>query len=341
MRTFMRLAIVLGIIAALVGASAARERSDQRRIRIKKPWSPEKYAGYDIPAGPGAFQSTATVDTYTVVHYDFETKNWQGWTRRDNAAQQGGFFHVDDFAGLGGGVHGLLAPIQGTKSMWCGVRPNPNDPYVCNWEYAPGYGNNWDQNLATAISVTGPLTLSYHLVYDTEPGYDFVRVQNADYPSMDEVINWQDLAVYTGSGDTVASHTIYTTRAQHEAPFPFRVGQCVERPGRPVEHGRGVHPGRAAYIRTRHRQLRGLRNRARRVQSLGLVEGRDALRLRHVLGRPKQPDRQGPLQRQLHEPDNVLRRLLLAKRRPGFLALPYPLLQDAQSIQGAGARMST
>jgi hypothetical protein len=221
MRTFVRVVIVFGVIAALVGASAAREGSDQRRIRIKKPWSSERYAGYDAAAAPGAFEATAAVDTYAVVNYDFETKNWQGWTRRDCTAQRGMFFHVDDFAGLGGGVHGLLAPIQGTKSMWCGVRPNPNDPYVCNWQDAPGYGNDWDQNLAVGITVTGPLTLSYRLVYDTEPGYDFVRVQNADRPHLWEEVNWQDLAVYTGSGDTTASHTIYTALSSTKLRFHF------------------------------------------------------------------------------------------------------------------------
>ena len=62
----------------------------------------------------------------------------------DNTAQVDTFFHVDDFAGLGGGDFGRLVPIEGTKSLWCGTPPG-DDFYMCSWFNAPGYGNGWNQ----------------------------------------------------------------------------------------------------------------------------------------------------------------------------------------------------
>ena len=211
-------AMILGLVIALAGSLDGREKVD-RKIHVKQQWSQDQYAGPDNPTVPDAYRTSATVDTYTVVNYDFELKNWQGWTRRDNTAQRGTFFHVDDFAGLGGGDFGRLVPIEGTKSMWCGVRPDAGDPYVCNWIKAPGYGNDWDQSLTSeTLHFTGAITFSYHLVHDTEPDNDFVRVEyDAGYWGSD----WQELAAYTGVGDTVASHTIYTTRRATKLRFHF------------------------------------------------------------------------------------------------------------------------
>jgi hypothetical protein len=218
MKRILAGAMILGLVVAITGSVGGREKPD-KKIRIKQQWSQDQYSGADIPSALEAYHTSATVDTYTVVSYDFELKNWQGWTRRDNTAQRGTFFHVDDFAGLGGGDFGRLVPIEGTKSMWCGVRPNTGDPYVCNWIKAPGYGNDWDQSLTTeTLHFTGAVTFSYRLAYDTEPDYDFVRVEydNGYWGS-----DWQELAAYSGVGDTVASHVIYTTRHATKLRFHF------------------------------------------------------------------------------------------------------------------------
>jgi len=62
--------------------------------------------------------------------------------------------------------------------MWCSVRANPADPYMCGWEAAPGYGENWVQDLRTdAFSFAGMITLSYHGIFDSEAGYDYTYVQ--------------------------------------------------------------------------------------------------------------------------------------------------------------------
>ena len=66
--------------------------------------------------------------------YDFEQIDWQGWTRVDNTAPGDTCFHVDDFAGLGGGTYGRLVPLEGAKSLWCGARPGATAGwYTCNW----------------------------------------------------------------------------------------------------------------------------------------------------------------------------------------------------------------
>jgi len=82
-----------------------------------------KEAAPDIPGYEPRASIVAAVDTYCIASYNFEQMNWQGWTRIDNTEQKGWFFHVDDFAGLSGGSHGGLVPLEGAKSMWCGVKP--------------------------------------------------------------------------------------------------------------------------------------------------------------------------------------------------------------------------
>ncbi len=124
---------------------------------------------------------------------------------------------MDDFAGLGGGSHGLLAPIEGTKSMWCGTRPDENDRYLCSWYDAPGYGNGWNQRLTTgALGFTGAIYLSYHIVWDSEPDYDYTRVE---YDAGNDT--WQEVIAYTGTGDTVASHFLAIPRARTKLRFHF------------------------------------------------------------------------------------------------------------------------
>ena len=147
----------------------------------------------------------AAVDTYCIASYDFEQMNWQGWTRVDNTEQKDTFFHVDDFAGLGGGSHGRLVPVEGTKSMWCGIKPGAGfDDYLCSWEAEPGYGNNWDQRLTAWVQEETLVEFSYHLACDTEEGKDVVT---AGW-EMDG--HYIILATYSGTVDTVASHSIDT-----------------------------------------------------------------------------------------------------------------------------------
>jgi hypothetical protein len=209
--------VVACVIAALAGSAAAREPLKQD-LRIYRSEQPPQPGEFDEFLDPGLREFTeAVVDTYCIAWYTFEQMNWQGWTRLDATAQRGDFWHVDDFAGLGGGSYGGLVPIEGTKSMWCGVRPSTTDPYLCSWYDAPGYGNYWNQSLGTgSFSFAGTVTLSYRMHYDSEPDYDYTRVEY-DAGGGD----WRQIAEYTGAGDTIASHVIALTQARTKLRFHF------------------------------------------------------------------------------------------------------------------------
>ncbi|MGD1048675.1 MAG: hypothetical protein ABR899_08005, partial [Candidatus Krumholzibacteriaceae bacterium] len=212
------LVLILGVcfVALLIGSVSARETVVNPGLRVMK--AADNNAG-DTTTDPGlrGLYETAAVDTYCLVWYTFEQMNWQGWTRVDNTAQAGTFWHVDDFAGLGGGSFGRLHAIQGTKSMWCGARPNLGDPYLCSWLRAPGYGNSWSQNLGTdPFSFVGTIRLKFHCKYDSEPDYDFTHVQ---YDAGSN--NWQAIADYTAHGDTVGDYVLNLTQARTKIRFHF------------------------------------------------------------------------------------------------------------------------
>ena len=162
--------------------------------------------------------AAAAADTYCVVWYDFEVADWQGWTGIDNTAQEGTFFHVDDFAGLGGGSSGRLVPIDGDKSMWCGVRPGGEfDDYICSWETAPGYGDNWNQEMMGLVFLrTGKFSISFSLVNDTEPDYDNLYLEYIPFDG-----GWESLDRFTGVVDTLYEKTVYTALAATKIRFKF------------------------------------------------------------------------------------------------------------------------
>ena len=212
-KTIFFLILILSL-SILVGSARGREQVRQRipvravqHERYLELLDPELRPEYTI----------AEVDTYTLVYYDFDYMDWQGWTRVDNNAEVDTFFHADNFDGLGGGDFGRLVPLEGSKSIWCGSRPDdePYD-YLCHWGKAPGYGNSWNQWLATdVIVINSPTTFTYKLSIDTESDWDYLYVEYSD-----QLDNWVELAVYDGRLDTVASHDIYN-RARTKLRFRF------------------------------------------------------------------------------------------------------------------------
>jgi hypothetical protein len=211
------LVLLLGVcfVALLIGSVAARDVANPG-LRPAQAWSESDNSQLNDPGLRGLYEEAA-VDTYCLVWYTFEQMNWQGWTKSDETAQKGTFFHVDDFAGLGGGSYGGLIPLEGSKSMWCGARPSTTDPYLCSWYDAPGYGNGWNQMLRTnGFNFVGSITLSFKMYYDSEPDYDFTRVE---YDAGGG--NWQMVAEYTGTGDTVASYFLALTQARTKLRFHF------------------------------------------------------------------------------------------------------------------------
>ena len=162
--------------------------------------------------------SAAAVDSYCIVWFDFEPNTWQGWTRVDNTAQIGTWFHCDDFNGLSGGFAGRLVAIEGTQSAWCGARPTDGPfEYMCAWERAPGYGNNWNQSLKTGqITFAGILHLSYHGVFDSEDGWDYTYVE---YDAGND--NWVRFQSWDGIVDTIITHDIPMTKNKTKLRFNF------------------------------------------------------------------------------------------------------------------------
>ena len=207
------------LVVSMISISGAKDLKKEQ-VRFYRPNYEE--TGLDIPGyEPRPMLTAAAADTYCVVWYDFESQDWQSWTQVDNTAQKGTFFHVDDFAGLGGGTFGRLVPIEGDKSVWCGARPTGGD-YACSWESAPGYGNNWIQCFEVdAFTHELGLLVSYHIVNDTESEWDFVYFEHSDWYD-DGGYNWEIQATYNGVIDTVVTHEISTARARSKLRFRFQ-----------------------------------------------------------------------------------------------------------------------
>ena len=93
MRRLFSVVVCLSILCILFADAQARD-AVRPEYRISRYWSPEQYAGYLSELDPGlrGMYSSAAVDTYNIVWYDFEDNNWQGWTQVDNHAQAGTFF---------------------------------------------------------------------------------------------------------------------------------------------------------------------------------------------------------------------------------------------------------
>ena len=205
------------LVVSLISISGAKDTKKEQARFYRPNYEAD---GMDIPGYETRTNLTAAAaDTYCIVWYDFEGMDWQSWTQVDNTAQKGVFFHVDDFAGLGGGTFGRLVPIEGAKSVWCGARPTGD--YSCSWASAPGYGNNWTQcfEVDAFIHEMG-LSVSYHIVNDTESDWDFVYFEHSDWYI--DGPNWEIQATYDGVIDTVVTHEISTARARSKLRFRFQ-----------------------------------------------------------------------------------------------------------------------
>jgi hypothetical protein len=169
--------------------------------------------------------ATAATETTFLGFWDFDSGSGgcdpQGWVSADITAQTGDYIHVDDFAGLGGGISGLLAPLEGAQSLWCGTRPDDASPFICGYVTAPGYGNNWNQSFcsATCLSVTGDVQIHFSFMWDSEPGYDATALQ------VDECDDqWMEIYGNLGVWDGVGTDTLSIAVADslHDGALRFR-----------------------------------------------------------------------------------------------------------------------
>ena len=217
---FMRHALALILACTLLGAVFADAPAREARrtdYRILRNWTHDEFAAEDVEIPeylvPQLFTSS-TIDTYTIVYFDFEFRNWQGWTSIDQTAVPDTFWHVEDYAEPG--LAGLPGPVEGTKSAWCGAPPGPFE-YMCLWVAAPGYGNSWDQRLVTdPVYFNGFLRLSYHGRFDSEPGCDRTTVEYDVGGG-----NWVEFAEYDGLLDTVAVHDLHLSQYATKLRFHF------------------------------------------------------------------------------------------------------------------------
>jgi len=212
MRT-VKSVIVLIVICILVASGTYAMDLRDRDLRYTKTYNEET----DYPeARDPLLHSSAAIDTFCIVWFDFEFMDWQGWTSTDNTSQVDTFFHVDDFAGLGGGDFERLFPLEGTKSLWCGARPGA-DFYMCSWGSAPGYGNGWRQIVhSDVIPFTGVLTWSFKCVVDSEPDYDYTFIE---YDSGNN--NWIEIASYDGVDSLIVVEQLLLAQTATKLRFRF------------------------------------------------------------------------------------------------------------------------
>jgi len=213
--------IVLLIILVVAGGVFARDTvKPEPQIRVDLP------AASRLDAGPGAMQSNraAAQGTTWLAYYNFDSGPncvTEGWTSLDLTAQTHVFTHVDDFAGLGGGISGGLVPLEGTQSMWCGARPDAADIVLCGYSRLPGYGNGWAQALCTAgcLAVSDSVAINFAIRWDSEPDYDATWLQ------VDECDDqWSDIYGGIGTWDGNGSDTLSVAVADtvHSGTLRFR-----------------------------------------------------------------------------------------------------------------------
>jgi hypothetical protein len=173
------LAIIFAVTAFATIASAKKVES--QRLQFKSVARPDAPMPPELGGQIGALRSAAATDTFVLLDEDFNSSNGDignlpGWSSADVTDQLEAFFHVADATELDGGTWGALLPLNGTKSMWCGVDASTAIPY-CGYSYLPGYGNGWDQILESTSVGGDSIRLQYNVFWDSEPGYDGTVVE--------------------------------------------------------------------------------------------------------------------------------------------------------------------
>jgi len=181
------------VFSLLVGGTAFAKGTQGRLANYKFVETPQEPV--NAPEIGGSMFRAAAANTVVLGWWQFDgpggLPDKQGWTEHDMTVQPFKYFHVD---GSGGAPCNAITPVNGTKSMWCGQWATTATPW-CGWATLPGYGSNWNQSLETTISTV--TTVSYTIVWDSEPGYDFTYVEWWDPVNH----NWvADVTVNAGAG---------------------------------------------------------------------------------------------------------------------------------------------
>ena len=216
-------------IALLAAPSEAASRQ-KRASKLPKPHSPTgSPVSLDAPSFDAGRQAAGAADTTILGEWDFDSSgscSYENWTSHD-LTEPGQHWHVDDFAGLGGGITGVLNPLEGNQSLWLGERASTTDPELCNYAALPGYGNSWWQTFCTVDcqSVSGDVLIDFLVSWDSEPSYDGWLIE---YDHCDG--NWEIVpgtcpggGCTSGTGvDSLTQHLI--AAADHSGSLRIRFG---------------------------------------------------------------------------------------------------------------------
>jgi hypothetical protein len=183
----LSLMILLSLAVSLASAKyVATSKSQDVRYAEDYKGSQKVSMDQDLSRLPAA----APGDTYELANYTFDSGAScvaNGWVKLDNTSQLADFFHVAQATGgvnneLTGGAYGLLVPLQGNKSLWCGAySTHPTTPVgaMCGYIAMPGYGNDWNQAICTVqcLAVGTGVSITFLTTWDSEPGYDGTTVE--------------------------------------------------------------------------------------------------------------------------------------------------------------------
>lgn len=211
----LRIFTILALLLLVISAVAARERGTEP-------------GGADLQVRTQSVRFETdpkrTSAMVPIASYTFDDgvggPDPMGWTTMDASAQLGTFFHVDDFAGLGGGQWGTYTPISGSKSLWCGARPGGE---LCYYATLPGYGSRWDQRFtSTTFNVIGDVTIAFVARFESESGYDYTALEY-----FTKTDRWHTIEQYNGTHgccpvDSSVSETVPADSLDGTVRFRFR-----------------------------------------------------------------------------------------------------------------------
>jgi hypothetical protein len=234
MKKILLVSLCLVMSVSLVASLAFAKNVSNDRYSTYKP---EKALGSTVSLDQDMSQlsATAAVGTTQLAFYSFDSGGScvdEGWVGVDITAQDGDFWHVDDWTGMSANYQGNVGPLGGSgQSLWCGARAIGTGP-LCGYLALPGYGNSWNQAFCTTncVSASGAV-IAFDADWDSEPGYDAttLEVTNCTGGVSDEnwiviaggVNDWDyNLDLFSTNGDT--SMSIGIADSLHTGSFKVR-----------------------------------------------------------------------------------------------------------------------
>jgi hypothetical protein len=236
-RSHLHITVSLLFIVSIVFAVGSARVAGRKRIampRIKTEPRPVElpqslsgdYSRKGMPA--------ASADTMVLGSWDFDDGTAQGWTVHDRTGQHDVFTHIADYSELNGGDYGMLFPLSGMQSLWCGKSPTSLNPY-CHWETLPGYGHAWDQRFESTVFYGDSMKISFKIQWDIEPSYDGLQLQYYDHSTG----QWEDLndTPFDGSGFADTSFALYAPQDSTRFRFRFTSDEYAQQGGWDDEDG--------------------------------------------------------------------------------------------------------